>query len=80
MLCSALRPLRRTRLLFIQEKPPNIPQYLMLDTISDTFKCLSPHPVWHKDDAQLQGKVRGRDAGLSWAGQGAGRSGVTAAV
>lgn len=50
-------PYSRTRLFFIQEKPPEIPQYLLLDSISDTFKCLSPAPVQHKDDPELQNKV-----------------------
>ena len=48
----------RTQLVWIQERRPDIPPYTMLDTVTDTFKCLSPTPVWHKDDAHLQDKVR----------------------
>ena len=50
----------RTRLFFIQEKRPGIPAYIMLDSIADTFSCISPQPVWHKDDPQMQNKVRRR--------------------
>ena len=45
------------RVLFIQQKRPNIPAYTMLDSITDTFRCLTPHPVQHKDDAALKDKV-----------------------
>lgn len=30
----------------------------MLDSVTDTFSCISPQPVVHKDDPALQGKVR----------------------
>ena len=36
-----------------------MPQYIMLDTILETFKCLTPHPVLKRDDPSLAGKVGG---------------------
>jgi len=44
------------QLIWIQERPPNIPQYIMLDSITDTFKCLSPYPIVHKDDPAQMGR------------------------
>ena len=36
-----------------------MPQYIMLDTILETFKCLTPHPVLKRGDPSLAGKVGG---------------------
>lgn len=49
-------PTRGTQLFWIQDRRPNIPAYIMLDSILDTFKCLSPYPVLFKDDSTLSGK------------------------
>jgi hypothetical protein len=60
------RCVRRTRLFFIQEKRPDIPPYIMLDSITDTFSCISPVPVLHLNDPPMQNKVwRGPHGGLS---------------
>ncbi|RMZ52701.1 hypothetical protein APUTEX25_000820 [Auxenochlorella protothecoides] len=45
------------RLFFVQEKQAGQPAYIMLDSLADVFKCLSPAPVLHKDDAPLSGRV-----------------------
>lgn len=48
---------RSLRLFFVQEKQAGQPAYIMLDSLADVFKCLSPAPVLHKDDAPLSGRV-----------------------
>lgn len=53
----AYDPASPARVVFIQQKRPDIPAYTMLDSIADTFRCLTPHPVQHKDDAALKDKV-----------------------
>lgn len=54
------------RLFFVQEARPDLPQYIMLDSLVDVFKCFSPFPVLHKDDPQLHGKVCQREG---WMGR-----------
>lgn len=48
----------RLRLLFIQEQRPNIPTYIIPDSVADTFRCISPTPVSYSYGPEMQNKVR----------------------
>ncbi|KDD74460.1 hypothetical protein H632_c1297p0, partial [Helicosporidium sp. ATCC 50920] len=50
-------PDSKLRLLFTQEKRADQPPYILLDSIADTLRCLSPHPAYHIKDAEVRDHV-----------------------
>lgn len=51
---------RYPQLLWIEEHRPGNPEYIMLDSIKDTFRCITPLPVLHKNDPVFKDKVQER--------------------
>ena len=47
------------QLIWIEEHRAGNPDYIMLDSIKDTFRCLTPLPVLHKDSPVFKDKVAG---------------------